>query len=311
MSVSGYYILRNGVQIGTSATTTYLDSPPLPDINYSYSVEAYDRLGDVSAASSTLTASTYSLPTTPTGLSTTAITATSMALTWTGSTDTGGPGLAGYYVYRYNTSSGAGTATKIGTTSASTTTYSDTGLSSGVSYSYYVIAYDTNTPVDVSAASSTLTASTYSLNSPAGLQNTTSGILSTAISLSWNASIGNGNTIAGYQLYRNGTMINSANTTSFVDSCLAPGTSYTYKVEAYDSSGNTSALSSPASVTTGPQSLEGDLDGDGTITGHDLSILLAHYGDNYPPAEFDCTSAGTNNVVEGHDLSILFSHYGN
>ncbi|HLU48642.1 MAG TPA: LamG-like jellyroll fold domain-containing protein, partial [Planctomycetota bacterium] len=64
-------------------------------------------------------------------------------------------------------------------------------------------------------------------------------------------------TIASYRIFRNGTFVGSSSTPSFVDSGLAPETSYTYRVSARDPSGNESPLSSPASATT-PQSSGGD-----------------------------------------------------
>jgi len=94
-------------------------------------------------------------------------------------------------------------------------------------------------------------------------------------------------------------------------SCTSPKTysglavgSHTFSVKATDAAGNTDP--SPATQTwTITAALIGDLDGDGHVTGHDLSILLANYGANYPPAEFDGT-----NVVEAHDLSLLLANYG-
>lgn len=94
-------------------------------------------------------------------------------------------------------------------------------------------------------------------------------------------------------------------------SCSSPKTyssltigSHTFSVKATDAAGNTDPT--PATQTwTVTSALIGDLDGDGHVTGHDLSILLANYGTNYPPAEFDGT-----NVVEAHDLSLLLGNYG-
>jgi hypothetical protein len=82
--------------------------------------------------------------------------------------------------------------------------------------------------------------------------------------------------------------------------------SHTFNVKATDQAGNTDPT--PASQTwviTSTTAVVGDLDGDGHVTGHDLSILFVHFGTNYLPAEFD---GGT--IVEGHDLSILLNGYG-
>src|SRR5690606_16451491 len=86
---------------------------------------------------------------------------------------------------------------------------------------------------------------------------TASAISSAAISLTWSASTDDRGTIASYRIFRNATFVGSSSTPSFVDSGLAPETSYTYRVSARDPSGNESPLSSPASATT-PQSSGGD-----------------------------------------------------
>jgi exo-1,4-beta-D-glucosaminidase len=61
-------------------------------------------------------------------------------------------------------------------------------------------------------------------------------------------------TVAGYDVYRNGTLLDTATGTSFADASVAPSTTYSYTVAAYDTAGNTSAQSTPLSVTTPPGS---------------------------------------------------------
>lgn len=61
----------------------------------------------------------------------------------------------------------------------------------------------------------------------------------TFIKLSWTASTDDV-AVAGYTLYRNGVQRRRSTGTSFKDTGLAPGTSYIYAVEAFDSAGNTS-----------------------------------------------------------------------
>jgi N-acetylmuramoyl-L-alanine amidase/Fibronectin type III domain len=75
-------------------------------------------------------------------------------LTWGASTDAGGSGLAGYEIYRSNTSGGPFTI--IATTTA--TRYNNGGLSSNRAYWYYVKAYDK--AGNRSAPSNTATATT-------------------------------------------------------------------------------------------------------------------------------------------------------
>ncbi|RHA43078.1 cellulose binding domain-containing protein, partial [Cellulomonas rhizosphaerae] len=121
---------------------------------YSYTVRARDVAGNVSAASAALAVTTNApaadtvAPTVPTGLTAGTITETSVALTWTSSSDTGGSGLAGYDIYR-------GT-TKVG--SSVSASYTDSGLTAGTAYSYTVRARDG--AGNVSAASSALSVTT-------------------------------------------------------------------------------------------------------------------------------------------------------
>jgi hypothetical protein len=93
----------------------------------------------------------------------------------------------------------------------------------------------------------------------------------------------------------------SSSTLSYLDSALTPGTSNSYYVVAYNGNGSSNSNTLPETT----ENKIGDLDCDDTVTGHDLSLLLAHYSTNYPQAEFDGYPQ-----VEGHDLSELLTDYG-
>ncbi|MDQ3986403.1 MAG: S8 family serine peptidase [Actinomycetota bacterium] len=144
---SGYRVQRspNGVdswtQIGSvgAGVTTFSNSGLSPSTTYHYRVVAYNSAGDSvpSNVASATTAADTTAPTTPTNLKATSG-KLKVSLTWTGSTDSGGSGLAGYKVYRATTSTG--TYTQIATTT--TTSYTDTAVSKGKTYWYYVNAYD-------------------------------------------------------------------------------------------------------------------------------------------------------------------------
>ena len=72
-----------------------------------------------------------------------------------------------------------------------------------------------------------------------------------AINLSWSSSTDSGGSVlAGYQIFRNSSMIATTTNLSYTDSGLNPSTSYTYAVTAYDAVGNVSAQSGSASATT-------------------------------------------------------------
>jgi len=76
----------------------------------------------------------YGPPSVPAGLTSTSDTASSVGLSWSASTDSTGT-LAGYTVYRNGAS--------IGTTNASTTTFTDSTVQPSTTYSYTVDAFDT------------------------------------------------------------------------------------------------------------------------------------------------------------------------
>jgi hypothetical protein len=95
-------------------------------------------------------------PSVPTGLAASNVTTSSVALSWNASTDAGGPGVGGYYVYRNgNTSTPLATVT-------SGTTYTDTTVAPSTAYTYQVAAFDTATPANVSAPSTAINVSTPS-----------------------------------------------------------------------------------------------------------------------------------------------------
>lgn len=73
------------------------------------------------------------------------------------------------------------------------------------------------------------------------------------VNLSWSPSTDDVG-VAGYDVYRNGSatpLATGVTNTSYTDATVAPGTSYTYTVAAYDAAGNLSAQSAGAPVTTG------------------------------------------------------------
>jgi chitodextrinase/uncharacterized protein YdeI (BOF family) len=135
LGVAGYRIHRNGSEVGTTAATSYLDTGLSAQTSYSYTVSAYDAAGNSSAQSSPPAAGTTMPPDTtppsvPTNVQASALSSSSIQVTWTASTDN--RGVEGYKVFR--------NGGQVGTTAA--TSYSDAGLLPGTEYSYTVSAYD-------------------------------------------------------------------------------------------------------------------------------------------------------------------------
>ena len=108
VGVTGYRIYRGGAQVGTSATNSYSDIGLSPATAYSYTVAAYDAAGNVSAQSTSASATTPAvLDTTPpasiANLSTSNTTQTSIQLNWTAPGNDGNVGTAASYDVRYST----------------------------------------------------------------------------------------------------------------------------------------------------------------------------------------------------------------
>ena len=84
-------------------------------------------------------------------------------------------------------------------------------------------------------------------STPTGL--TATGVTSSSVSLSWSPSTDNVG-VAGYRVYRGGTLAGTTTGTSFTDTGLTASTQYSYTVVAYDAAGNVSTASAAVSATT-------------------------------------------------------------
>jgi chitodextrinase len=151
VGVTGYQVFRDGVSVGSPTTTSYTDTGRSPGQTYQYTVRARDAAGNVSGPSSAVSGTTSgcsgdcTAPSAPT-LSSPGKTDTTVALSWTGSTDN--VGVTGYEVFRG--------ATLVG--SPAGTTFTDTGRTASTAYSYTVKARDA--AGNRSAASNTVTVTT-------------------------------------------------------------------------------------------------------------------------------------------------------
>src|SRR6185503_16277582 len=130
-----------------------------------------------------------------------------------------------------------------------TVSYNDTAAPSNQTHTWTVRSVDRANNESTTAASLAAFVDTAAPSAPTGVVVT--GATSSTITLSWNAAVDpNGGTVSGYFVYRNGVNPQSVAGTSLTDMGLAPSTTYTYTVSAYDSVGNVGPLSTPVNGTT-------------------------------------------------------------
>ena len=243
--LAGYYVYRNGGLVATTAGTSIVDNILSPGV-YSYTVAAYNTIGTISmqSARSQLLSivSDTTPPSVPANLTAAAATS-SVALSWSASTDN--VSVAGYYIYRNGNK-----IPGLGAGAFTATSYTDAGLQPGNSFSYFVIAYDA---AGNSSRSQTITVMTVSDVTPPARPSLSSAIprSSSQIDVAWQPAADNV-AVAGYYLYRNAGLAAtlSATSTSYHDVGLSPATAYTYTLAAYDAASNISAQSYPVTATT-------------------------------------------------------------
>jgi fibronectin type 3 domain-containing protein len=186
-------------------------------------------------------------PSTPSGLKATAPSSTQINLTWNASTDSGGSGLAGYNIYR--------DGSKLNSSLVTSTSYGDSTLDASTTYTYKIEAVDGAGNKSTQSSGATVTTpvapDTTPPSTPSGLKATAPS--STQINLTWNASTDSGGSgLAGYNIYRDGSKLNTAplSGTAYDDASAAAGTTYKYAVQAIDKAGNLSAKTSTVNIIT-------------------------------------------------------------
>ena len=221
VGVTGYIVRRNGVQIATPATTSFVNTGLSAATTYSYTVAARDAAGNISPDSASVNVTTASAadttpPTTPTGLSAAAAGSTGANLSWSASTDN--VGVTGYIVRR----NGVQIATP------ATTSFANTGLSAATTYSYTVAARDAAGNISPNSTSVSVTTPTPPPSNSA--------------SLAWDSvTVPN---LSGYRIYFGtapGTYLQSpgqgfsvGNVTDYTMIGLASGSRYYFAVTAFD-----------------------------------------------------------------------------
>ncbi len=240
------------VQIAQTAAgvTTFANTGLASNTTYSYRVRAYNIVGPsgyANTAEATTQEAPVAAPAAPTNLVSTAVSSTQIDLTWTDASTN----ESGFRVERCN-GAGCTNFVEVAQVSANLQRYSDTTLVGSTTYSYRVRAVNTGGSSPYSNVSEATTPPAPPL-APNSL--TATAVSSTQVNLAWTDSATDE---AGFRVERcEGVGCatfaeigqTAANVTSYSDLQRAPGTSYTYRVRAFNT-GGTSAYSNSASVTT-------------------------------------------------------------
>ena len=286
VGVAGYGLFVNGSNVGSSLVSTASFSGLACGTTYTLSVDAYDEAGNrssrtsVSAATNPCTSGgDTSAPSTPGSMTKTGSTTTSISVSWGAASDN--VGVGGYGLYRNGASTGS--------TPSLGATFS--GLACGSSYSLAVDAYDA---AGNRSAKRSLTAATAacppSLDTqapsvPQGMAFTT--VTETTVGLTWLPSTDNVG-VAGYRLLRNGVSVATAPAPGYTFGGLTCETAYTFTLEAYDATGNSSNGAEASGSTS----------------------TSACPGDEPPPPPPPPPAAGTVHVAPGGNLNTAYSQAG-
>jgi fibronectin type 3 domain-containing protein len=247
--VTNYKIYRGTSSGGESLLATlgnvlsYTDSAVTNGVTYYYQVSALNSVGEgprSNEASATPVASA-TVPSAPRDLRATAGDGT-IALAWSAPSSNGGSAITNYRIYR-GTASGQ---LSLLTTVPNVLSYSDTGLTNGVTYYYQVTALNAVGEGPPSNEASATPVSGTSAPTPPRQLSATAG--DARIALAWLApSSDGGSPITNYRIYR-GTasggeslLATAGNVSSYSDTTATNGVTYYYVVKAVNAIGESGA----------------------------------------------------------------------
>ena len=274
VGVTGYLVLRNGVQIASTAATSYNDTGLAASTSYSYTIKALDAAGNTSAASGALNVtttaiggnsatvyyrnlsnwSTVNIHYAPTGGNWTVVPGVAMDAACTGwKSKTIALNAASGLQVVFNNGSG---------------TWDNHG---GANYALGTGISAINAGA-ITTANPCTGGDTTAPSTPAGLAS--NNVTGSSVGLSWTASTDNVG-VTGYKVMRNGVQVGTSATASYTDTGVAPSTSYSYTVQAYDAIGNVSAASNALAVTTagGACQVAFTTANANTVTGQNLYVV--------------------------------------
>lgn len=238
LAVGGYNVFKDGVQIATTASTSYAASGLAPGTTYNFAVSAFDTAGNQSPQTAPLPVTT--LPDNPPQITITSPAAgsTVRATIPVNTTASDDVGITQVELWVDGQLVIADTATPYEFTLDTTTLTNDVHV-------IKTKAFDTIG--QTAEASVSVTVDNLAPEAPTNLAAQV--VSSSAIDLSWTASTGD---VAYYKVLRNDSEIaTNVTATNYSDTGLAPNTTYNYAVKAFDAAGNESPVAT-VSVATPP-----------------------------------------------------------
>jgi fibronectin type 3 domain-containing protein len=247
---AGYKVYRNGAQVASTAFTSLTDTDLTDGTAYTYTVTAFDAVGNTSPASTPASATTTDRtpPTVPAGLTAQAVSTKQIDLTWQPSTDN--VGVKNYKVYK---GSSASSLYVIATVTG--TSYSNSNHAAGTTYYYAVAASDANNNISAQCTPVAVTTQPPDTTPPSVPANLTGSAVSpNQVNLAWSPSTDNV-AVTGYKVYRGNSQTNmyfigQVTSTAYSDLSTAGNKTYYYAVAANDARNNTSEKSAAIPVTT-------------------------------------------------------------
>jgi hypothetical protein len=224
-----------------AGTTTFSDNSLNPATIYTYEIVAVNNtnssVGNLGISEPTAPLAVTTLPTAPTapsGLTATTISQTEIDLSWTGSAS---GNQTAYKIYRRT---GAGAFGLVAVNGPNSTTYADTGLTAGTTYTYYIVAHNTGGD---SGQSNQATATTLPLPPVAVIQLVATSVTNTQVVLQWVNPTGNN--VAGFIVMRqtglggfSPLITLPATQLNYTDTSVSPNTTYSYEIIAFNTGGN-------------------------------------------------------------------------
>ncbi len=229
-----YRVLRNGRVVGQTAGRSMRVNVTLGR-RYKLLVRLMGAGACAQAATRVTTA--YRRPGVPRLVSAGGASGATVTISWQRSI-AGDGGIAGYRVLRDGAVYGQTRRTRMVVRVASNRTYTFT-----------VVAVDRDGRLSRRSASVRVRTGHRAPSAPSGLRG--SGVGSTGVALTWQASRAAAGRVVGYRVLRNGSPVGQFGATSVRVGNLRPSTTYTFSVEAVDSLGYVSARSAAVSLRTG------------------------------------------------------------